>query len=176
MEKILRFIEKLIPKPIYRFFQPFYHCFLAYFAAFLYRFPSRKLKVIGITGTNGKSTVVHMMTSILEEAGEKVVSVSSLRLKVGKREIKDALKRTMPGRFVIQKLLRQGVDEGCKYAVLEITSQGIEQFRHSGINFFMAVLTNVTPEHIESHGSFEKYRDAKTKLFKISKINVLNKD
>ena len=176
MEKILRFIEKLIPKPIYRFFQPFYHRFLAYSAAFLYGFPSRKLKVIGITGTNGKSTVVHMMTSILEEAGEKVVSVSSLRLKVGKREIKDALKRTMPGRFVIQKLLRQGVDEGCKYAVLEITSQGIEQFRHSGINFFMAVLTNVTPEHIESHGSFEKYRDAKTKLFKISKINVLNKD
>src|SRR3989344_7511069 len=176
MEKILRFIEKLIPKPIYRFFQPFYHCFLAYFAAFLYRFPSRKLKVIGVNGTNGKSTVVHMITSILEEAGEKVVSVSSLRLKVGTHEIKDVLKRTMPGRFVIQKLLRRGVDDGCKYTVVEVTSQGIEQFRHKGINFFMAVLTNVTPEHIESHGSFEKYREAKAKFFYNTKIHVLNKD
>ncbi|HEY4521822.1 MAG TPA: UDP-N-acetylmuramoyl-L-alanyl-D-glutamate--2,6-diaminopimelate ligase [Candidatus Paceibacterota bacterium] len=176
MEKILRFIEKLTPKPIYRFLQPFYHQTLAYTAAFLYGFPSRKLKVIGVTGTNGKSTVVHMITSILEEVGEKVVSVSSLRLKVGKNEIKDALKRTMPGRFVIQKLLRRGVDGGCKYAVVEVTSQGIEQFRHKGINFLMAVLTNVTPEHIESHGTFQKYREAKTKLFYKTKIHVLNGD
>src|SRR3989344_3715558 len=176
MEKILRFIEKLTPKPIYRFLQPFYHQTLAYTAAFLYGFPSRKLKVIGVNGTNGKSTVVHMITSILEEVGEKVVSVSSLRLKVGKNEIKDALKRTMPGRFVIQKLLRRGVDGGCKYAVVEVTSQGIEQFRHKGINFLMAVLTNVTPEHIESHGTFQKYREAKTKLFYKTKIHVLNGD
>src|SRR3989338_11428204 len=107
MEKILRFIEKLIPKQIYRFFQPFYHCFLAYFAAFLYRFPSRKLKVIGVTGTNGKSTVVHMITSILEEAGEKTASISSLRFRVNGEERQNTLKMTMPGRFKMQKFLRE---------------------------------------------------------------------
>lgn len=176
MEKILRFVEKFIPKPVYQFFQPFYHRMLAYFAALIYRFPSRKLKVIGVTGTTGKSTVVHMITSILEEAGIKIVSVSSIRLKVGTREIKDELKRTMPGRFAVQKLLRQGVEDGCTHAVLEVTSQGIEQFRHRGINFSIAVLTNLAPEHIESHGSFEKYRDAKAKLFYASKIHILNKD
>lgn len=176
MEKILRFVEKFIPKPIYRFFQPYYHWSLAYAAAIIYRFPSRRLKVIGVTGTNGKSTVIHMLTSILEEVGNKVVSVSSLRLRVGSYETKDLLKRTMPGRFVVQKLLRRGVDEGCTYAVLEITSEGIRQFRHKGINFFMAVLTNVTPEHIESHGSFEKYRAEKAKLFYASKIHILNNE
>src|SRR3989344_3944895 len=159
-------IKKFIPKPIFNFFQPYYHLCLAYLAAAVYGFPARSLKIVGVTGTNGKSTVVHLITSILEEAGEKVASVSSLRFRINKKEEANALKMTMPGRFKLKKFLREAIGAGCKYAVIEVTSEGIKQFRHTGINFYMAVLTNVTPEHIESHGSFEKYRAAKAELFK----------
>ena len=84
---------------------------------------------------------------------------------------------TMPGRFKLQKFLRQAVDSGCQYAVLEVTSEGIKQHRHRFINFEIAVFTNLTPEHIEAHGSFEKYREAKGKLFKATKeIHIINLD
>ena len=84
------------------------------------------------------------------------------------------MKMTMPGRFTIQKFLTRAVRAGCKYAVLEVTSEGIKQFRHRGIDFYMAILTNITPEHIESHGTFENYRAAKAELFKKTKIHILN--
>ncbi|MEK7503216.1 MAG: Mur ligase family protein, partial [Patescibacteria group bacterium] len=176
MDKLLNTIKKFIPKPVFSFFQPYYHWLLSFSAAMLYGFPSKKLKVIGVTGTNGKSTVVAMLHAILDEAGGGVASVSSLRFKIKNREWKNTLKMTMPGRFKLQKFLRDAVSAGCKYAVIETTSEGIRQFRHKGINFFMAVLTNVTPEHIESHGSFENYRAAKAKLFYGAKVHVLNKD
>jgi len=169
-------VEKLIPKSVYRFFQPFYHRLLAFVAAVVYCFPSKNLKVIGVTGTNGKSTVVAMLSAILEEAGESAASISSLRFKIKNDEQKNTLKMTMPGRFKLQKFLLDAVKAGCKYAIIEVTSEGIKQFRHKGINFFMAILTNVTPEHIESHGSFEKYRGEKAKLFYGAKIHILNKD
>lgn len=171
---ILLFVKRLIPKSVFNFFQPAYHLLMASLAAMIYGFPSRRLKVIGVTGTNGKSTVVHLVSSILEEAGEKTASVSSLRFRINKKEEKNNLKMTMPGRFKLQKFLREAVRAGCKYGIIEITSEGIKQYRHVGINFYMAVLTNVTPEHIESHGTFEKYRAAKALLFKKAKIHVLN--
>lgn len=174
MEAFLRFLKKFIPKPIFKALQPFYHWVLAWAAAVFYWFPSRKLRVIGVTGTNGKSTVVHLLTIILEEAGEKVASVSSLRFRLAGEDWKNDLKMTMPGRLRLQKFLRRAAKAGCKYAVLEITSEGIKQSRHLGINFSVAVLTNVTPEHIESHGSFEKYREAKAELFKVAPIHILN--
>lgn len=176
MEKFLRFMKKFIPKSVFEFFQPAYHWFLAYAAAFVYGFPSKKLKVIGVTGTNGKSTVVTMLSAILEEARESTASISSLRFKIKNHEWKNTLKMTMPGRFKLQKFLRDAASSGCKYAIIEITSEGIKQFRHKGIDFFMAILTNITPEHIESHGSFEKYREAKAKLFCGAKIHILNGD
>ena len=174
LDEALASVKKFIPKPVFNFFQPFYHLSLAYLAAAAYGFPARKLKIVGVTGTNGKSTVAHLITAILEEAGEKVASVSSLRFRINKKEEKNNLKMTMPGRFLLQKFLREAARAGCKYAVIEITSEGIKQLRHMGINFYMAVLTNVTPEHIESHRTFEKYRAAKAELFKKAKIHVLN--
>src|SRR3990167_9824155 len=174
METFLRFFKKIIPRPIFAALQPAYHWLLAWVAAFFYAFPSKKLKIIGVTGTNGKSTVVHLLAAILEEAGEKVASVSSLRFRINKKEEKNNLKMTMPGRFKLQKFLREAVRVGCKYVVIEVTSEGIKQLRHTGINFYMAVLTNVTKEHIESHGTFEKYRAAKAELFKKAKMHVLN--
>ena len=154
-----------------------YHFMLALLGAVFYFSPSRKIIVIGITGTNGKSTVVELATKILEEAGYKVASLSSISFRIGEKEEPNLLKMTMPGRFQIQRFLRQAVNSGCKYAVLEVTSEGIKQYRHKFIDFNSAVFTNLSPEHIEAHGSFEKYREAKGKLFQAAKkIHIINLD
>jgi UDP-N-acetylmuramoyl-L-alanyl-D-glutamate--2,6-diaminopimelate ligase len=170
-------MKEIIKKFIPPFLLGFYHFLLAFFGAVLYRFPSRKLKVIGITGTNGKSTVVILTTKILEEAGYKVASLSSIKFKIGNQEWPNTLKMTMPGRLKLQRFLRQALNAGCRYAVLEITSEGIKQHRHQFIDFDIAVFTNLTPEHIEAHGSFEKYRQAKGKLFQTTKgTHIINLD
>ena len=166
-------IKKFIPGPVLSL----YHFILAFLGAVIYRFPSRKMKVIGVTGTNGKTTVVNMATRILEEAGYKVASLSSIKFKIGDREWPNTLKMTMLGRFKLQKFLRQAVNAGCQYAVLEVTSEGIKQYRHKFIGFEIAVFTNLTPEHIEAHGGFENYRREKGKLFQTTKnIHVINLD
>ena len=166
-------IKKFIPEP----FLNFYHFILAFLGEMIYRFPSKQLKVIGVTGTSGKSTVVEMTAKILEEAGYKVASLSSIKFKIGEKEWQNKLKMTMPGRWEIQKFLRQAVDKDCQYAILEVTSEGIKQYRHKFIDFDAAVLTNLSPEHIEVHGGFEKYKEAKAKLFKTTKkIHIINLD
>jgi len=170
-------MKDLIKKFIPPFLLGFYHFLLAFLGAVLYRFPSRKLKVIGITGTNGKSTVVILTTKILEEANYKVASLSSIKFKIGNQEWPNTLKMTMPGRLKLQRFLRQALNAGCRYAVLEITSEGIKQHRHQFIDFDIAVFTNLTPEHIEAHGSFEKYKEAKGKLFQATKgTHIINLD
>ncbi len=170
-------IKKIVKKFIPGFVLDFYHFFLPMFGAFLYRFPSRKLIVIGVTGTNGKSSVVNLIVKILEQGGNKVASLSSIKFKIGKKEWKNSLKMTMPGRMKLQKFLRGAVNAGCKYAVLEVTSEGIKQSRHQFINFETVVFTNLTPEHIESHGSFELYKKAKGKLFEVAKkTHIVNLD
>ena len=147
--------------------------------AFLFGFPgkNKSIKIIGITGTSGKSTTVDFITRILEETGNKVASISSIRFKVGEKEWENKYKMTMPGRFVIQNFLRQATNAKCNYVVLEATSEGIKQYRHKFINFDTAVFTNLSKEHIESHGSFENYRNEKIKLFKTAKnIHIINAD
>lgn len=165
--------KKLLPT----FLLNFYHYTLAFLGAIFFGFPSKKLIVIGVTGTSGKSTTVDFITRILEESGNKVASTSSVRFKISDKEWNNKLKMTMPGRFMMQKFLRQAVKEKCKYIVLEVTSEGIKQFRHKFIHFDTAVFLNLTQEHIESHGSFEKYRSAKIELFKSTKnIHIINAD
>lgn len=167
------FVRKLIP----HFLLSWYHWALAFLGAVRYGFPSRKLVVIGVTGTSGKSTAIDFIARILEEAGHKVASTSSVRFKVADKEWKNNLKMTMPGRFMIQSILKQAVEAQCRYAVVEVTSEGIKQFRHKFINFHTAVFLNLTPEHIESHGGFENYRAAKLELFKATKnLHIINAD
>lgn len=164
-------IRKLIPS----FLLSWYHFILALLGAVFYWFPSGQLKVIGVTGTNGKTTTAEMIARILEESGHKTALMNSIRFKVGDKEEPNMLKMTMPGRFKIQRFLRQAVISGCRYAVLEVTSEGILQHRHRFINFEAAVFTNLSPEHIERHGSFENYRSAKGKLFQTAnKIHIIN--
>jgi len=170
-------MKEILKKFIPSFLISWYHFLFAFFGAILYRFPSKKLKIIGITGTNGKTTTIEMISRMLEEANFKVASLSSIKFKIGEKEWPNTLKMTMPGRFKIQKFLRQAVDAGCQYAVLEVTSEGIKQHRHRFIDFDIAVFTNLTPEHIEAHGSFENYRQAKGKLFQATKnIHIINID
>lgn len=142
-----------------------YHFFLAFCAAVFYRFPSRRLTVIGVTGTKGKTTVVELLHSILEAHGGYVASVSSRRFRIGKEESPNMLGMTMPGRFFLQHFFSRAVRKGCMYAVIEVTSQGIEQYRHRFIHFDMGVLTNIAPEHIEAHGGFEPYLRSKLDFF-----------
>jgi len=168
-----RFIKRFIPP----FLLSWYHLSLAFLGAVLYGFSSKKLKVIGVTGTNGKTTVVNLTTAVLEKAGYKVASLSSIKFKVADKEQPNALKMTMPGRFKLQRFFKQAVKAGCKFAVLEVTSEGIKQHRHKFINFHTAVFTNLTPEHIEAHKGFENYKKAKGKLFQAAKeVHIINVD
>ncbi len=165
LESVLRFGRKIIPKPVFKFFQPFYHFLLSYAGALIYGFPSRKLIVIGVTGTKGKTTTCDLIAQILNGAGFKTGLITTAILRIDEKEWHNELKQTMLGRFRLQKFLRQMVREGCRYAVVETSSEGILQCRHRFIDYFAAVFTNLSPEHIERHGSFEKYREAKLKLF-----------
>ncbi|MDO8560925.1 MAG: UDP-N-acetylmuramoyl-L-alanyl-D-glutamate--2,6-diaminopimelate ligase [bacterium] len=165
MEFILRAVKKIIPPFLFRVLQPVYHFALAFLAALIFGFPSKKIKVIGVTGTDGKSSAVEILHEILRNAGFSVASASSLRFKINSEEEVNLKKMTMPGRFFTQRFLLRAVKAGTDFAILEVTSEGIRQFRHKFIEFDGALLTNLTPEHIESHGSFENYREAKEKLF-----------
>jgi len=143
-----------------------YHFLLAFFGVLIYGHPDKKIFVIGVTGTKGKTTTIELLNSILEDAGKKTALLSSLRVKIGERSEKNLLGNTMPGRFYIRRFLKRAVALGCKYALIEATSQGVSMYRHRFISWNTGVLTNVAPEHIEDHGSFEKYREAKLDFLK----------
>ncbi|MFH1643282.1 MAG: UDP-N-acetylmuramoyl-L-alanyl-D-glutamate--2,6-diaminopimelate ligase [Patescibacteria group bacterium] len=166
-------IKKILPKTLI----DRYHMLSSFLGAMMFGFPGKKIKIIGVTGTNGKSTVVNFIAKIFKEAGFKVATSSSVSFEIGDKEELNNLRMTMPGGFLIQKFLKKAVDEKCDYVILEVTSEGIKQHRHEFIDFNVAVLTNLTPEHIESHGGFENYKNAKGKLFNITKkFHIINID
>ena len=161
LEKIKRFI----PIKFFKAIQPIYHFLIGLLAVLVHRFPSRKLIVIGVTGTAGKTSTVYLIAKMLNGAGYKTGFTSTSVISNGNSEWLNDKKMTMPGRFFIQKNLREMVKNGCRYAIVETTSEGIKQFRHRFINYDILVFTGLYPEHIESHGSFENYKAAKGKLF-----------
>lgn len=156
----------MIPREIYRLFQPVYHYILAISGTLLYRYPSKKIFVIGITGTKGKSSTAEFVNAVLEGAGKKTAILSTIRFKVGNESRANKYKMTMPGRFFTQKFLREAVDAECEYAIIEMTSEGARFYRHVGIEMDALIFTNLMPEHIESHGSFQNYKNAKLRLIK----------
>ncbi len=172
-EKALSFFRKIIPKKIFKLGQPVYHFLLAIFGMIIYRFPARKMIVIGVTGTKGKTSTVNFIHSVLSETGQKAGLISTANIKIGEKDFPNKYHMSMPGRFILQKYLREMKNAGCKYVVLEVTSEGIKQWRHLGLFLDVAVFTNLSPEHLASHGgSFEKYRATKMRIF--SK-NIFNK-
>ncbi len=155
-----RFVTSLVPAPLLRV----YHLAFAYIGALIFGFPSRKLFVIGVTGTKGKSTTTELIRAILTEAGYTVAVASTIRFAIGRDSEPNLFKMTMPGRAYLQKFLRKAVNAGATYAVIEMTSEGAKQFRHKGIGLNALVFTNLAPEHLESHGGLEKYKQAKLSL------------
>jgi len=154
----------------------FRHFFKAVFALIYYGYPARNLYVIGVTGTDGKTTTVHLIYSILKAAGKKVGFISTIEARIGDKLIDTGFHVTTPDSPTIQKLLSEMVKKKMEYVVIESTSHGLDQYRLLGCNFKIGVLTNVTQEHLDYHKTFEKYRQAKTKLFKGVKYAVLNRD
>jgi len=154
-------IKKLIPKKLLNL----RHLFFAWLGAFKYHHPSEELMVIGITGTSGKSTTAYLLRQILESAGMLVGSLSTIDFYVAGEEKLNDQKMTMLGKMQIQKYLREMVDKKCDVAIIETTSEGRVQYRHKFINYDMMLLTNLYPEHIDSHGSFENYKKAKLDIF-----------
>ncbi|MDR3558330.1 MAG: UDP-N-acetylmuramyl-tripeptide synthetase [Candidatus Pacebacteria bacterium] len=161
IESALSSTRSLIPRGVFDFFNPAYHFLFAFFGAVVYRFPSKKIKVIAVTGTKGKSSTVEILNAIMEEAGKKTALTNTIRFKIGKESRPNLYKMSMPGRFFIQSFLRQAVDAKCDYAILEMTSQGSLTYRHRFIELDAFVFTNISPEHIEAHGSYENYLKAK---------------
>lgn len=155
----------MLPKRLFAALQPAYHFLMAWLAAAIYRFPSNKLIIIGVTGTSGKTSTVYMLAKTLAGAGYKAGFSSTAMFGDGDSEWLNDKKMTMVGGFFNQRFLRSLVKNHCQYAIVETTSEGVKQFRHRFINYDILLFTNLAPEHIESHGSYEKYREAKGKLF-----------
>ncbi len=181
--KMITYFKKIIPQNLFKKLQPTYHYAIAFLGAVIYRFPSRQIKVVGITGTKGKTTTTELTATLLEEAGFKVASMGTLQFKIGDETTRNLYKMTMPGRFFTQKFLRDAVNAGCDWAVLEITSEGAKQFRNKWIDLDALIVTNISPEHIESHGSYEKYVEAKLSIAKALETSkkenrtlIVNKD
>jgi UDP-N-acetylmuramoyl-L-alanyl-D-glutamate--2,6-diaminopimelate ligase len=164
IEKLLRILKRVIPKPLFRAAQPYYHYLLAFVSASLFDFPSREIRVVAITGTKGKTTVAELVNAILEAAGYKTALLSTIHFKTGDVAAANTYKMTVPGRFFVQKFLRDAVNAKCDWAVVEMTSEAVKQHRHAFIDFDALIFTNLAHEHIESHGSYEQYRAEKVKL------------
>lgn len=165
-------MKKLIPQKI----KNLYHLGQAVAANFLYGFPSKKIKVIGVTGTNGKTTTVQMISRILEEAGFRVAMASTINFKIGEKEWINKTKFTTLSSFSVQRFIKQAVESRCDYIVLETSSHALDQNRVWGVHYKTAVITNVTREHMDYHHSIEEYRIAKLKLFHRVKTAVVNLD
>lgn len=164
MEKILDLGRKIIPKKIFKGLQPYYHFTLSLLGAIIYRFPAKKMYVIAVTGTKGKSTTTEIMNAILEEDGQKTVLSNTIRTKVVGEERKNLSKMTTRGRFFTQKLLREALNKGARFAILEISSEATLRFGHKFLFLDALIFTNLAPEHIEAHGSYEKYVEAKLNI------------
>ncbi len=162
LQKIKKLIKKYIPKKVLNL----RHLVFAWYGAVRYGHPSNELLVIGVTGTSGKSTTVFLLRNMLEALGYRVGSLSTIDFHIAGENKLNNQKMTMLGRTQIQKYLREMVTKGCEIAIVETTSEGAVQHRHECINYDMIVLTNLYPEHIESHGSFENYKKAKLSIFR----------
>jgi len=168
-------IKKLIPKKL----KNIYHLFWAWFGFVKYKNPAKDIFVVGITGTSGKSSSIYFLRLILESLGYKVGALSTVEFSIDGKVEENDKKMTMLGKMQIQKYLRKMVDKKCDFAIIEVSSEGVVQNRHKFINFDTILLTNLYPEHIESHGSFENYKNAKVKFFHDTsklKRKVLNKE
>lgn len=153
-----------------------YHLFRAIIANVIYGFPSRKIKVIGVTGTDGKTTTTHLIYHILKSAGKRVSMISTIYAKIGESEFDTGFHVTTPDAMVIPKYIKMAVEAGQEYFVLETTSHRLDQNQLFGTRFIASVLTNITHEHLDYHKTYVKYVRAKAKLLLNSSKSIINSD
>ena len=186
IQRCKAWLQKLLPTKILTW----YHRVLVKFGAWRYHYPSNQLVVIGVTGTKGKSTTCNAVWHMLTAAGYTVGMATTANFRIGDKEWLNDTKMTMLGRMQLQKLLSDMVQTNCQFAIVETSSEGIKQSRHLGISYDAVVFTNLSPEHIDAHGSFENYKQAKLDLFRyasnlpvklwhdqpVHKVSVINGD
>jgi UDP-N-acetylmuramoyl-L-alanyl-D-glutamate--2,6-diaminopimelate ligase len=153
-----------------------YHLGMAVAANIFYGFPSRKLRIIGVTGTDGKTTTTSLIYHILHTAGFNVSMISSVGAIISGKNYDIGFHVTTPSSFAVQRFIKKAVDSGSKFLVLETTSHALDQYRVFGIKYEVGVLTNVTHEHLDYHKTYENYVKTKARLFKISRVAIANKD
>lgn len=151
-----------------------YHFISSFFAAVYYRFPSRHLTVIGVTGTDGKTTTSTLIYHLLKTGNKKTALISTVAAYIGDKQIDTGFHVTSPNAWQLQRLIKEIADSGFDHLVLEVTSHGLDQHRFLGTHFDIGVLTNITPEHLDYHPSFDHYLATKAKLFRSISLAVLN--
>lgn len=161
-------VKKLIPLSLFKKIEPIGHLGEAVFFNLINGFPARNLKVIGVTGTNGKTSTCFLIHRTLVESGYKTGLMTTVAYGVGNEIKPQVAHMTSVGPAELMKRIKQMKTEGAEWLVLEVTSHALAQHRVWGVPFTIAVMTNVTHEHLDYHGTFEKYRDAKRRLFKLA--------
>lgn len=154
----------------------FYHLPKAVLANIIYGFPTKGMKVIGVTGTDGKTTTVNMVYQILTSAGKKVSMVSTINAVIGGKKYDTGFHVTSPDPFMLQKFAKKVLENGDEYLVLEVTSHALDQYRFWGIKFDVGVITNITHEHLDYHKNFENYKATKFRLLKDVNSGIINWD
>ncbi len=160
-------VKAVIPAPVFRLVEPYGHWLEAVMANFKYKFPAKDLKIIGVTGTDGKTTTATIITSMLRQAGFKVGMMTTISIDLGDGPKPNPTRLTTITAFDLQKNLAKMKAAKLDWVVLETTSHALAQNRTWGIPYSVGVMTNVTHEHLDYHRTFERYRDAKFKLFKL---------
>ncbi len=167
-----RFFSAVMPQ----WLKNYYHLAQAVFACVTFGFPGKRLRIIGVTGTNGKTTTTQFIARILTESGKKVAMASTINFQIGEKSWVNDSKFTTMSPWKLQKFLHDAVNERCEYAVIETSSHALDQNRVWGIPYEIAVMTNVTREHLDYHKTMEQYREAKCRLFRRAKERVVNLD
>jgi len=166
MRTLKKILAAVVPAPLLQKILSLYHLTLACCGAIFYGYPSRSLLVVAVTGTKGKTSVTEMVNAVLERAGYRTALINSIRFKLADVSRPNLTRMSTPGRFFTQKFLYDALRSGCTAAVLEATSEGARQHRHRFLDLDALIFTNLAPEHIESHGSYEAYADAKLEIGK----------
>ena len=171
---IRKVVKSIIPAKLFTSIEPTGHLIESMLVAAKYGFPGRKLRIIGVTGTNGKTTTTFFIQKMLQEAGINTALTSTVAFGVGNDIQRQMEHMTTTKASILQRRLKNFVAQGAEWAVIETSSHALAQNRVWGIPFEVAVLTNLTHDHLEYHGTFKKYREAKRKLFKIANKNGLH--
>jgi UDP-N-acetylmuramoyl-L-alanyl-D-glutamate--2,6-diaminopimelate ligase len=170
MKSILQLLKKILGKKLTKLVRPLGHGLKARLASIYYGFPANKLKLVGITGTKGKTTTTVLTGKLMNKAGFKTGYISTAFIYDGKKEYINPHKMGTIDSVIMFRVLRKMLQNGCTHAVLELTSQGLEQNRHWGLGLFEgSVLTNLYPEHLEAHGGWRPYLKAKSRLLALVK-------